>query len=135
MPSPTTQRLLSLAAVLSFIAAVIHVWMMPEHFAEWWGYGLFFLVAALAQVLYALIILRTPTPTVLWLGIIGNLAIIALWVATRTIGIPLFGPHAGEVEEVGTIDVVSKLIEFLLVIVLGVLLRTIQSPQRPRPAA
>jgi hypothetical protein len=135
MPSPTTQRLLSLAAVLSLVAAVIHVWVMPEHFAEWWGYGLFFLVAALAQALYALIILRAPTPTVLWLGIIGNLAIIALWLVTRTIGIPVFGPHAGEVEEVGTIDVVSKLIELLLVIVLGVLLRTIQSPQRPRPAA
>jgi hypothetical protein len=130
MHSKTRQTLLSSAAVLSLIAAVIHVWVMPEHFEEWWGYGVFFLVAAVAQALYAVVVLRTPTPTVLRVGIIGNLLIVALWVITRTVGIPFFGPHAGEVEEVGTIDVVSKLVEVLLVVLLGVLLRTEPAPQR-----
>ena len=31
-----------------------HLWVMPEHFGEWWGYGAFFLVAACAQLLYIL---------------------------------------------------------------------------------
>jgi hypothetical protein len=127
-------RLLSVVAILSLVAAVIHVWVMPEHFDEWWGYGAFFLIAAAAQALYAVAILRAPTPTLLWVGIVGNLAIIALWAITRTIGIPGFGPHAGEIEEIGQIDIVSKLVELLLIIVLGVLLRTFQSPQRPRAA-
>ena len=128
--NPTTrQRLLSTAALLSLAAAVIHVWVMPEHFEEWWGYGLFFLIAAIAQALYAIVILRAPTPTLLRVGIIGNLAIIALWVVTRTIGIPVFGPHAGDIEAIGIFDAASKLAELLLVVVLGALLRS--ASQRP----
>jgi hypothetical protein len=123
--NPTTrQQLLSTAALLSVAAAVIHVWVMPEHFEEWWGYGLFFLIAAIAQALYAIVILRAPTPTLLRVGIIGNVAIIALWVVTRTIGIPVFGPHAGEIEAIGAIDVASKVVEVLLIVVLGVILRS-----------
>ena len=129
MNSTTRQRLLSTAALLSVAAAVIHVWVMPEHFEEWWGYGVFFLIAALAQALYAIVILRAPTPTLLRVGIIGNVAIIALWVVTRTIGIPVFGPHAGEIEAIGAIDVASKLVELLLIVVLGVMLRS--ASQRP----
>jgi hypothetical protein len=135
MDRTTRQTLLSAAAVLSFVAAVIHVWVMPEHFEEWWGYGLFFLVAAAAQALFAVAILRAPSPALLRVGIIGNLAIVALWVITRTIGIPVFGPHAGEIEEIGQIDLASKLVEILLVVLLGVLLRKMPSPQVTTGAA
>jgi hypothetical protein len=129
MDRKTRHRLLSAVAILSLVAAVIHVWVMPEHFAEWWAYGLFFLVAAAAQALYAVAVLRAPSPTLLRVGIIGNLAIIALWVVTRTIGVPFFGPQAGEIEAVGQVDIASKLIEILLVALLVVLLRKTQAPQ------
>lgn len=129
MGQTSRQRLLSAAAVLSLLAALIHVWVMPEHFAEWWGYGLFFLVAAAAQALFAVVVLKAPTPAVLGAGIVGNVAIIVLWAYTRTVGIPL-GPHAGEVEAVGAIDVVSKLVELALVLVLAILLRHAPRPTR-----
>ena len=129
MGQTSRQRLLSAAAVLSLLAALIHVWVMPEHFAEWWGYGLFFLVAAAAQALFAVVVLKAPTPAVLGAGIVGNVAIIVLWAYTRAVGIPL-GPHAGEVEAVGAIDVVSKLVELALVLMLAVLLR--HAPQSTR---
>jgi hypothetical protein len=116
------------AAAFSLLAAVIHLWVMPEHNAEWWGYGLFFLLAAGAQVLFALAIVRNPTIPLLRLGIAGNLAIIALWSVTRTIGIPFFGPNAGEVEGIGQIDLASKIIEALLVFLLLLLLRTESPP-------
>jgi uncharacterized membrane protein YraQ (UPF0718 family) len=45
-------------AALSLIAGLIHVWVTPEHFEEWWGYGTFFLVAAAAQVVYVPLLLR-----------------------------------------------------------------------------
>jgi hypothetical protein len=96
---------------------------MPEHFAEWWGYGAFFLVAATAQAVYAVLLPRGQPSWLLWAGIVGNLAIIALWAVTRTVGIPFFGPHAGEVEEIGAIDVVSKIVEAFLIAVLVVVLR------------
>lgn len=52
------------------------------------------------------------------LGVAGNAAIVALYLATRTVGIPLFGPEAGEVEPVGVIDVISKVAELTLIAVL-----------------
>ena len=85
-------RVLYAAAALSLLAALIHLWVTPEHFEEWWGYGAFFLVAALAQMLYAPLVLVWPTRTVLLLGIGGNLAIVVLYLLTRTGGILLFGP-------------------------------------------
>src|SRR5581483_1508148 len=124
-PMTTTmpRRLVIAAAVLSLAAAVLHFRVMPEHFAEWWGYGAFFLVAV-AQTLYAFIVLRgLPSPGFIWAGILGNLAIIIFWAWTRTIGIPLFGPHAGEVEGIGAIDIASKISEALLVACLVLLLR------------
>lgn len=122
MKRTTTRVLLVAAVALSLLAALFHLWVMPGHFAEWWGYGAFFLVAAAAQALFALLVLRAPQPWLLRAGIVGNLAIIALWVVTRTVGVPVFGPHAGEVEAVGRLDVASKLAEAALVAVLAILL-------------
>lgn len=115
-----------LAAALSVGAAAVHASVVGEHVAEWWGYGLFFLVVTAAQAIFAPLVLLRPSRRVLLAGIVGNLAIIGLWVLTRTAGIPLFGPGAGEVEAVGRVDVVSKTIEALLVVVLGALLSRVE---------
>lgn len=114
--------LLYAAAALSLVAALIHILAMPEHFDEWWGYGTFFLVVALAQWFYPLALLRWPRRPTCLLGILGNLAIIGLYIVTRTAGIPLFGPHAGEVEDIGVVDLTSKLAELALVIILVALM-------------
>ena len=45
------ERTLYAAATLSLLAGLIHLWVTPEHFEEWWGYGAFFLVAGAAQIL------------------------------------------------------------------------------------
>src|SRR5215217_7330059 len=42
-------RTLYAAAALSLLAGLIHLWVAPEHFEEWWGYGVFFLVAGAVQ--------------------------------------------------------------------------------------
>ena len=108
-------------AALSLLAAMIHIWVMPEHFEEWWGYGTFFLVAAFAQGLYAPGLLLWPNRVILLAGVAGNLAIVILWLVTRTSGIPLFGPHAGDIEEMGTLDLVCTLAEVGIIAGLGVL--------------
>jgi hypothetical protein len=115
---------LYVAAALSLLAALIHLWVMPEHFEEWWGYGTFFLVAAMAQGLYGLALLRWSWQPLLLLGVGGNLAVIVLYGITRTVGIPFFGPHVGEVEGVGVADLFATTSELALVVaLLGVLLR------------
>jgi manganese oxidase len=111
-------RVFLYAAALSLIAALTHAWAMPEHFEEWWGYGAFFLVAAVAQACYGLALLRWRGKSLLLLGVVGNLSIVSLWAVTRTVGIPFFGPHAGEVESVGAVDLLATAAELALVTVL-----------------
>ncbi len=119
------------AAALSLVAALIHLWVMPEHFREWWGYGTFFLVSAVAQVLYVALLLRWPNRGILLLGVGGNLAIASLYLLTRTAGIPFFGPHAGEAEGVGFSDLCATASELGIVVALGaVLLRGLPSDRR-----
>jgi hypothetical protein len=112
---------LYMVAALSLLAALTHLWVMPEHFEEWWGYGAFFLVAAVAQVVYVPLLLRWPNRTVLLLGIAGNSAIVLLYLFTRVVGIPLFGPEAWKVEGVGIIDVCATSSEAAIVVALGTL--------------
>jgi hypothetical protein len=119
------------AAALSLVAALVHLWATPEHFEEWWGYGTFFLVSAAAQALYVPLLVRWPNRTILLLGVAGNLAIVSLYLLTRTVGIPLFGPHAGETEGVGFTDLCATTSELGIILALGaVLLRNLPSERR-----
>ncbi len=114
-------------AALSSVAALAHVWAMPEHFEEWWGYGAFFLAVAVAQGLYGVVLLRRGTPpgrSLLLLGIAGNLALVLLYAVTRSVGVPFFGPHAGEVEGVGMLDLSATTAELALVVALAALSRS-----------
>jgi hypothetical protein len=112
---------LRVVAALSLLAAAIHLWVTPGHLEEWWGYGAFFLVLAVAQGMYGLGLLRRPSRPFLLLGVGGNLAVAILWLVTRTTGIPLLGPHAGEVEGVGVLDLACTLAEVGIVAGLGAL--------------
>jgi manganese oxidase len=122
--SGRSKMILYAAAAFSLIAALIHLWVIPEHLEEWWGYGAFFLISAVAQGAYSGALLRWPRRPLLLLGIGGNVSIIVLYLLTRTVGIPFFGPHAGEVEGVGVADLCATTSELALVVaLLGVLLR------------
>ena len=79
-------------------------------------------MAAVAQVVYVPLLVRWPNQTVLLLGIAGNSAIVLLYLFTRVVGVPLFGPETGEVEGAGIIDVCATASEAAIVVALGVLL-------------
>lgn len=131
-----TKKLLYGTAGLSVAAAFVHGIVTPEHFEEWWGYGIFFLIAALAQLFYGLFLVFQPwqpdpiretkgfsVTYLYWAGIIGNGFLIVLYLVTRTVGIPFFGPEAGEVEGVTVLSLVSKMLEASVIIALFILLR------------
>ena len=115
-------------ALLSIGAAVIHFVVTPGHWDEYWGQGLFFIIAAVAQLLWAVWILVAPSRPLYLLGAAGNAAIVVLWVVTRTAGIPA-GPGAGEREAVEFADTLATVFEVLLVIGALALART--APPRP----
>ena len=108
----------ALGAVFSLGSATVHLLVAPEHFEEWWGYGMFFLAVGAAQAAYGTLLIFNPSRQLFLLGILSNLAVIALYVFTRTVGIPLFGPAAGTTEAVGPIDLASKVVEMVLVLTL-----------------
>jgi peptidoglycan/LPS O-acetylase OafA/YrhL len=118
-PATRPNAVLYAVAAFSLIAALIHLWVMTEHFEEWWGYGTFFLVCALLQVLYVPVLLRWPSRKVLLSGVVGNCAIVLMYVLTRTVGIPSFGPHAGEVEGMGFADLCATSSEVGIAAALG----------------
>jgi hypothetical protein len=105
------------AAALSLSSAIAHLGVTEAHFQEWWAYGAFFLGCATAQALFAALILWRPRDWPAVLGIVGNLAVIAMYVYSRTNGPPL-GPHEGVPEDPGLYDLVTTAGELALVVVL-----------------
>ncbi|HUR62375.1 MAG TPA: hypothetical protein VM286_08455 [Candidatus Thermoplasmatota archaeon] len=125
------RRLTRWAGGLSIAAAALHGGVSVEHFEEWWGYGVFFLVSAAAQMVLGLALLTNAVNPKdageswrgLWramvcAGIVGNVLILLLYVVTRTLGIPFFGPGVGDVEAVAGIDAITGVLEVATVVIL-----------------
>lgn len=98
----------------SLAAAGIHFAFAPAHFGEYWAHGAFFLVLAWFQVLWALLVVTRPTRSTLALGAVVNVAVIGVWVVSRTVGVPVGPNHAAEA--VGLPDVLSTAFEALIVV-------------------
>ena len=98
-------------------AEAVHVAVMDEHIQEWLLAGLFFLVIAVAEGLLAAALVIADTPTVRWTAVFVSLGTVALWLLTRTVGLP-FGPMAGRPEPLGPVDSVATLLELVTAAVL-----------------
>ena len=101
-------------ASLSAGAAAIHFAVIFEHFTEYALYGVFFLVISWAQLIWAAIVMWRPSRLWLWLGTAGNALVVAVYVASRTAGLPI-GPDVSNPEPVGGLDVVSVVLEVALI--------------------
>jgi hypothetical protein len=103
-----------LAAIFSIGAAAVHVAVCPEHYQEHLLYGVFFTIAASAQLGWAALLLASGRRWLLEVGALANTAMLALWLVSRTTGLP-FGPGAGEVETVGRFDIIATSCEVGLI--------------------
>src|SRR3954468_6497353 len=112
---------LMVAAVLSLGAAWVHLAYTASHMRQWWAYGAFFLATGVGQALFAPLVLRRPSAWLALTGIAGNVAIVAMYVVSRTAGPPL-GPHAHIPEATGGVDLATTGAEIALVGVLLTLL-------------
>lgn len=129
--------------IASVAAGLAHGLLAPAHFEEWWGYGVFFLAAAVCQLVYGLALVTNAfgdkAESVRWwrltylAGAAGMACLILLYAYSRLVGIPLFGPSAGQVEGVAPVDLLVKVLEGI--VVAGSLLLWASRPRAQTAAA
>lgn len=125
------------AIVLSAAAALAHLVAAPSHFTWWPASGVFFVALGAGQLAYSVLLWRGALASRVVLGgIWGTVAVILLYVTSRTVGLPLTPPvpfHGGRwvpgrsiipdgAKYVGPLDVFTVIAELLLVVTLLTLL-------------
>jgi hypothetical protein len=106
------------AVALSLGAAAVHLWVVPAHAAEFQPYGFAFLVLAAFQARWASVYAGRRPAWLLWLGLVGNAAVIAVWVWSRTAGLP-WGATPNAPEPIGGADLTATSFEVGLVGILA----------------
>lgn len=110
-------------AIFSAGAGAIHIAVIQAHFDEYWAFGLFFAGAAWLQILWAIWVVARPSRVVALTGIGINGAITAVWVVSRTVGVPL-GPEPGVAEPAEFVDIAATSLQVLVILgALGLLSR------------
>jgi hypothetical protein len=117
-PGAWRTDLVRLAAGLSGAAAAVHLSVARLHFDEYWLFGAGFVVSGGLQLGWAVAVwLRSDDRPLLIAGLVLQLGIAAVWVVSRTVGLP-YGPSAGDPESIGALDAQCTFDE-LLILVLG----------------
>jgi hypothetical protein len=107
------------AALLSVYAGALHLYVAPEHLRAWWGYGAFFLVVGVAQVALGALVVRRPGTWTSAAGIVGNVTVLAVYVLSRTRGVPVGPVHSEHrLERAGVLDLTAAVVEVGLIAVL-----------------
>jgi hypothetical protein len=109
-------------SVVSLGAAAIHFSVFGEHFRDYVPFGLFFAAVAWFQAMWAVGIVAVPSRWVLNGGLQGSLVVVAVWVVSRTWGVPL-GPEAGRPEPASSLDLAATALEALIVAGCAILVR------------
>lgn len=113
-----------IAALASIGAAAVHAAVAVDHWSVWWGYGLQFVLAAIAQLGWGITAALRDNRALLGIGAALQAVLVAAWAVTRTLGQPV-GPAAGAVEPVGLPDTLTVLLEIVAVVgLLGTLAGT-----------
>jgi hypothetical protein len=73
-------------AIVSVAAAVIHYAVASENFQPHWTFAVLMLIAAWLQLGWAIALVARPSRLLLWGGAILNVAVVAVYLATRPAG-------------------------------------------------
>jgi hypothetical protein len=109
------ETILVLAGALVFIDGLIHIGAAVDHFAEFHLYTVVFAALAAVQIAWAAMLVRQPSPRVLVFGCAFSLGVIALWIVSRTVGVPI-AARPWHPEPVGVADLVETSGETVTVI-------------------
>jgi hypothetical protein len=99
---------------LSAAAGTIHLTVAADHFAEYFLFGLFFVVVGVAQVAWSALVAINGLSRPLLILAIPNALVVGLWILSRTSGVPI-GPSSSTPEAVGFADAVTTGFEIVLI--------------------
>lgn len=126
-PRRARHPLVVLMALAVAGGAAVHVSVVGEHLRESPLLGAFFVLLAAAQLAAAGLLLARPTRAVVSAVVVGNVAVVGLWLWTRAVGVPVTGEGP---ERVGTADLLATALELGCVLLgLAVLARRRPSGQ------
>jgi hypothetical protein len=107
--------------VLAVTTGLIHILLIQDHLKELLIYGVFFAGSGTALIAYGIIISKFYNRKIVYyLGIGGAITLITLYLFTRLIG----------VERVSNIDIITKIVEAILLFVLIYTLHTIKGSRQ-----
>ncbi len=109
-------------ASLTIETGLLHLIACSDHFREWWGYGVFFLIVALCQIVGGSALLVKSGRGLYLTGITGTAVILIVWGISRTVGVHI-GPEGVAPEPIGLLDGACTLLEATVVCLLLRLLR------------
>lgn len=72
-------------------AGILHIAVAPQHYEHAPAHAIFFVVAGIAEIAWALIFLRRPTQQVYYAGLALTGGLILLWALTRVVPAPFHG--------------------------------------------
>jgi hypothetical protein len=113
-PVPAAVSGAVLVATLSLAAAAIHLAAAPAHVEELGIAGWGFVGIAAFQAAWALVWGIERSRAAAFVGIVGNLAVVTVWLVSRTVGLGVAG-LAGMPEPIRTPDAAATLFELLLI--------------------
>lgn len=114
-PKSAADELVVLAVLLVLASSLVHAAVISVHFEDYWPFGICFAVATVLQALWsARVYSEALSRRLLIAGAVGNGALVAAWLISRTVGLPL-GPQPWEPEAVGAVDVLVTLNELLAI--------------------
>lgn len=113
----TTRQTMLLLAGLATMDGLVHVGAAVDHFGEFPLYTAVFASLAATQIVWAGLLLREPSRHPLLFGALFNLSVVGLWVASRTVGVPI-APHAWVPESIGVADLIETAGEIVVVLAL-----------------
>lgn len=111
--------MIKLIANMAFgLAGCIHLVLAPQHYAHAPAHGIFFILAGIAEVIWAAMFWKRPSATTYYIGLILAGGLLILWVLTRFL-IPPFEHEPGPIDAGGLLTKMSESAGMILLFILA----------------
>jgi copper(I)-binding protein len=111
------KQLITIVAIA--VAGVIHLVLAPSHYAHAPAHGIFFILAGIAEIVWAVVFWRRSSEKLYYGGVVLTGGLIVLWILTRFMT-PPFEHEPGPVDASGLITKLCELAGLVSLVVLAV---------------